>query len=83
MPGGKILENLAEMENCFISSLRDSSEIRQAFYTLEKADPMKYTLSEWEYSLSYLMGHPVKFDNYSDLSAFLISYGRRFVRKIS
>ncbi len=71
MSAGKLLDDLAEKEDCFISSLKAPFEKQKIIHIFQTIPPEQYSLQEWEYSISYLTGCPVHFFNYSELQGFL------------
>lgn len=71
MPQERLLEDLAKNQNCFISSLRGSSEQKKAYLDLLQFDPAKYDLEEWDYCISYLTGHELQFPNVKAAKEFI------------
>lgn len=71
MPEGKLLDDLAKKEGCFISSLKAPSEKQKIIHIFQTIPPEQYSLQEWEYSISYLLGRTVHFPSYSKLQLFL------------
>lgn len=81
MPEGKLLEDLAKKQNCFISSLRDPSEQKRVCGALLQIEPDQYTLDEWDYCISYLVGHKIRFMTVKDAKNF-IKQTDRFVNEV-
>lgn len=71
MANGELLENLAKKGNCFISSLKDPSKRKQVFAALLQIDPGQYSLEEWNYCISYLIGHRMQFTEAKDIREFI------------
>lgn len=77
MSEGKLLDDLAKTEGCFISSLKAPSEKKKIIQLFQKIPPKQYSLQEWEYSIAYLLGRTVHFASYRKLQAFLNEKQRR------
>lgn len=75
MPQAKLLEHLANTQNCFISSLRDPSGKERVFRALYQVDSGRYTLGEWNYCISYLIGHKIQFLTMKDAQDFVKQTG--------
>lgn len=75
MQRGKLLEDLAQSQNCFISSLRDPLKRKEVSAALLRAEPEQYSLKEWDYCISYLSGHKIQFMNIKDAREFLKQTG--------
>lgn len=71
MVEGKLLEDLARKQNCFISSLRDPSERKKVYKALLQIDPSQYSLKEWDYCISYLIGQEIEFINVKNAIGFI------------
>lgn len=71
MPEGLLLEELAAKADCFISSLRDAAERKRIFRIMLETEPERYSMQEWEYTISYLTGEKKIFADYDEMRRFL------------
>ena len=68
---GILLEQLADLFGCFISSLRQPEITAICLHYLKRLPPELFSLEEWKYSLLYLTGHPCPLLTYEELPACL------------
>ncbi len=71
MEKGILLEQLADLFGCFISSLRQPEITAICLHYLKSLPPELFSLEEWKYTLLYLTGHPCPLLTYGDLPACL------------
>ena len=68
---GKLLDDMAARNGCYISSLRGPFEQMQCLCRLRATAVETYSLEEWSYSLSYIMGEPLRFESFDAVTAYL------------
>ena len=80
MPREELLELLADRRGCFISSLRNPSEMNDTLKALQQISVSEYALEEWNDCLSYLAGQEVSVRSEDDVRRYLEEAvgGRKF-----
>ena len=68
---GELLENFAQQNYCFISSLRDAGTLMGYQHELLSMDLRQYSLEECNYSLSYIFGEDLSFQSYEEIEEYL------------
>ena len=62
---------MAAQADCYISSLRDVAERKRIFRIMLETEPERYSMEEWEYTISYLFGEKMLFTDYGEMRRFL------------
>ena len=71
MPREELLELLANRKGCFISSLRNPSDMHETLKALQQISVSEYGLEEWNDCLSYLAGREVSVKSQDDVRRYL------------
>ena len=71
---GKLLEELAQRGNTYISDLKYAAEPLDILLLLQEVNCRAYSLEECNYSLSYIFDQELLFHSYKEVERFLEKY---------
>ena len=67
----KLLEDLAEQNQVFISDLKDEAYFQVILHHLLEIPSDNYTVEEWNYALSYLFNKETIFQTRGEILSFI------------
>lgn len=67
---GNLLTLIAERNHCYISDLHFTDALAPLF---ENIDLESYSIEEWSYTISYILGRDISFQNYHEISEYIYS----------